>query len=96
MENFKVQTTKVVNAEFDLPQFIQVGELNFIKIINERMHLHVSKHDVKTELYADIKLKTNRVLYWFQDHQWQEITEDEFLSAYYETQYLIEKNANIL
>lgn len=96
MENFTVKTSRVINAEFELPQFIRVGELNFIKIVNQQMHLHVSKHDATTDLYADIKLKTNRVLYWFEDHQWQEITEDEFLSAYYETQYMIEKIADIL
>ena len=73
-----------------------VGDLNFIKVLNDQMHLHVSKEDFKLEIYPDIKLKTNRVLYWFESHTWEEITEEEFLDVYYETKYLIEKIADIL
>jgi hypothetical protein len=96
MENFKITTKQVINAEIELPQFFRVGELNFIKVVNEQMHLHVSKEDFKLELYPDIKLKPNRILYWFENHNWDEITEDEFLTAYFETKYLIEKIAIIL
>ena len=96
MENFKITTKQVVNSEIELPQFFKVGELNYIKVINEQMHLHVSKEDLKIDLYPDIKLKPNRVLYWFENHDWAEITEDEFLTAYFETKYLIEKTAIIL
>lgn len=96
MENFKITTKQVVNSEIELPQFFRVGELNYIKVINEQMHLHVSKEDFKIDLYPDIKLKPNRVLYWFENHDWTEITEDEFLTAYFETKYLIEKTAIIL
>ena len=96
MENFKIITKQVINTEIELPQFFRVGELNFIKVLNDQMHLHVSKEDFKLELYPDIKLKTNRVLYWFESHTWEEITEEEFLDVYYETKYLIEKIADIL
>lgn len=96
MENFKITTKQVINAEIELPQFFRVGELNFIKVVNEQMHLHVSKEDFKLELYPDIKLKPNRILYWFENHNWDEISEDEFLTAYFETKYLIEKIAIIL
>jgi hypothetical protein len=96
MENFKITTKQVINTEIELPQFFRVGELNFIKVLNDQMHLHVSKEDFKLELYPDIKIKTNRVLYWFESHTWEEITEEEFLDAYYETKYLIEKFADIL
>jgi hypothetical protein len=96
MENFKITTKQVINTEIELPQFFRVGELNFIKVLNDQMHLHVSKEDFNLELYPDIKLKTNRVLYWFESHTWEEITEKEFLDAYYETKYLIEKFSNIL
>ena len=96
MENFKITTKQVINTEIELPQFFRVGELNFIKVLNDQMHLHVSKEDFKLELYPDIKLKTNRVLYWFESHTWEEITEEEFLDVYYETKYLIEKIADIL
>jgi hypothetical protein len=95
MENFKITTKQVINTEIELPQFFRVGDLNFIKVLNDKMHLHVSKEDFKLELYPDIKLKTNRVLYWFESHTWDEITEEEFLDAYYETKYLIEKLAKI-
>jgi hypothetical protein len=96
MENFKITTKQVINTEIELPQFFRVGDLNFIKVLNDQMHLHVSKEDFKLELYPDIKLKTNRVLYWFESHTWDEITEEEFLDVYYETKYLIEKIADIL
>ena len=96
MENFKITTKQVINTEIELPQFLRVGELNFIKVLNDQMHLHVSKEDFKLELYPDIKLKTNLVLYWFESHTWEEITEEEFLDVYYETKYLIEKIADIL
>ena len=96
MENFKITTKQVINTEIELPQFFRVGELNFIKVLNDQMHLHVSREDFKLELYPDIKLKTNRVLYWFESHTWEEITEEEFLDVYYETKYLIEKFADIL
>lgn len=96
MENFKITTKQVVNSEIELPQFFKVGELNYIKVINEQMHLHVSKEDFKIDLYPDIKLKPNRVLYWFETYDWEEVTEDEFLTAYFETKYLIEKIAIIL
>jgi hypothetical protein len=96
MENFKITTKQVINTEIELPQFFRVGDLNFIKVLNDQMHLHVSKEDFKLELYPDIKLKTNRVLYWFESHTWEEITEEEFLDVYYETKYLIEKIADIL
>lgn len=96
MENFKITTKQVVNSEIELPQFFKVGELNFIKVLNEQMHLHVSKQDWAADLYPDIKLKPNRVLYWFETHDWKEVTEDEFLTAYFETKYLIEKTAIIL
>ena len=96
MENFKITTKQVINTEIELPQFFRVGELNFIKVLNDQMHLHVIWEDFKLELYPDIKLKTNRVLYWFESHTWEEITEEEFLDVYYETKYLIEKIADIL
>ena len=96
MENFKITTKQVINTEIELPQFFKVGDLNFIKVLNDQMHLHVSREDFKLELYPDIKLKTNRVLYWFESHTWEEITEEEFLDVYYETKYLIEKIADIL
>ena len=96
MENFKITTKQVVNSEIELPQFFRVGELNYIKVINEQMHLHVSKEDWRADLYPDIKLKPNRVLYWFETYDWQEVSEDEFLTAYFETKYLIEKTAIIL
>ncbi len=96
METFKIKTRQVVNSEFELPQYFKVGDLNFIKVLNEQMHLHVSKQDWRADLYPDIKLKPNRVLYWFETHDWTEITEDEFLTAYFETKYLIEKTAIIL
>ena len=96
MENFKITTKQVINTEIELPQFFRVGDLNFIKVLNDQMHLHVSREDFKLELYPDIKLKTNRVLYWFESHTWEEITEEEFLDVYYETKYLIEKIADIL
>ena len=96
MENFKITTKQVVNSEIELPQFFRVGDLNYIKVLNDNIHLHVSKAELHLELYPDIKLKPNRVLYWFENHEWQEVNEDEFLTAYFETKYLIEKTAIIL
>lgn len=95
MENFKITTKQVINLEIELPQFFRVGELNFIKVINNETHLHVSKPSFDVELYPEIKLKSNRTIYWFQNTEFVEITEDEFLSAYFETKYLIEKLAEI-
>lgn len=95
MENFKIKTTQVVSAEIELPQYFKVGDLNFIKVINEYMHLHVSKDDFEIQLYPEIKLKPNRILYWFESHKWEEITEEEFWAVYFETKYLIEKIADI-
>jgi hypothetical protein len=95
MENFKIKTTKVVSTEIELPQYFKVGDLNFIKVINEDMHLHVSRDDYEIQLYPEIKLKPNRILYWFESHKWDEITEDEFYTAYYQAKNLIEKLAEI-
>ena len=95
MENFKIQTTQVVKSEIELPQYFRVGDLNFIKVLNDHMHLHVSKEEFEIELYPEIKLKPNRILYWFEAHKWDEITEDEFYTVYYETKNLIEKLAEI-
>jgi hypothetical protein len=89
MENFKIKTTQVVSAEIELPQYFKVGDLNFIKVINEDLHLHVSKDDFDIQLYPEIKLKPNRILYWFESHKWDEITEEEFWAVYFETKYLI-------
>ncbi len=95
MENFKIKTTQVVSAEIELPQYFKVGDLIFIKVINEAIHLHVSKAEFDIQLYPEIKLKPNRMLYWFESHKWDEITEEEFLEVYFETKYLIEKIADI-
>jgi hypothetical protein len=95
MENFKIKTTQVVSTEIELPQYFKVGDLNFIKVINEDMHLHVSRDDYEIQLYPEIKLKPNRILYWFESHKWDEITEDEFYTAYYQAKNLIEKLAEI-
>ena len=76
MENFKIKTTQVVSAEIELPQYFKVGDLNFIKVINEDLHLHVSKDDFDIQLYPEIKLKPNRILYGFESHKWDEITEE--------------------
>jgi hypothetical protein len=93
MENFKITTRQIINAELELPQYFKVGDLNFIRVLNENLHLHVSKEDFRLELYPDIKLKPNRILYWFESHEWKEITEEEFFNVYYETLYLIQKFA---
>ena len=95
MENFKIKTTTVVSAEIELPQYFRVGDLNFIKVIDYEMHLHVNKEDLKIQLYPEIKLKPNRILYWVESHKFIEITEDEFFAVYYETKYLIEKFGNL-
>jgi hypothetical protein len=95
MENFKIKTTQVVSTEIELPQYFRVGDLNFIKVLDYDMHLHVSKEDFKIQIYPEIKLKPNRILYWFESHKWNEITEDEFYAVYYETKYLIEKLGNL-
>jgi len=95
MENFKIKTTQVVSTEIELPQYFKVGDLNFIKVINQDLHLHISKDDFKIELYPEIKIKSNRNLYWFEAHKWTEITEEEFWAVYFETKYLIEKIADI-
>lgn len=96
MENFKITTKQVINSEIELPQFFRVGDLNFIKVLNDNIHLHISKPDLRLELYPDIKIKSNRVLYWFENHEWEEVSEDEFLTAYFETKYLIENLGIIL
>jgi hypothetical protein len=95
MENFKIKTTQIVVAEIELPQYFKVGDLNFIKVLSDDMHIHVSKADFKIQLYPEIKLKPNKILYWFDAHKWTEITEDEFFAVYYETKYLIEKFGNL-
>jgi|LakMenEpi03Aug12_release.lakeMendotaPanAssembly.Ray.scaffolds.fasta_scaffold1399150_2 hypothetical protein len=96
MENFKITTKQVINSEIELPQFFRVGELNYVKLLNDNIHLHVSKGELMLELYPDIKIKPNRVLYWFENHNWNEVTEEEFLTAYFETKYLIENLGIIL
>ena len=96
MENFKITTKQVINSEIELPQFFRVGDLHFVKLLNDNIHLHVSKGELSLELYPDIKIKPNRVLYWFENHNWNEVTEEEFLTAYFETKYLIENLGIIL
>lgn len=96
MENFKITTKQVINSEIELPQYFRVGDLHFIKLLNDSTHLHVSKAEIRLELYPEIKIKSNRVLYYFENHNWEEVTEDEFLTAYFETKYLIEKLGIIL
>jgi hypothetical protein len=95
MENFKITTKQVINSEIELPQFFRVGDLHFVKLLNDNIHLHVSKGELRLELYPDIKIKPNRVLYWFENHNWNEVTEEEFWAVYFETKYLIEKLAEI-
>lgn len=95
MENFKITTIQFINKEIELPEFFRVSDLHFIKIIDEKIHLHVTKAELKLELYPEIKIKSNRVLNWFEDYNWGEITEDEFWSAYFETKWSIEKLAEI-
>lgn len=96
MENFKIKTKKVINSEIELPQFFRVSDLHFIKVINDNIHLHVTKAEFRLELYPEIKIKPNRILYWFENHKWEEVTEEEFLTAYFETKYLIENLGIIL
>lgn len=96
MENFKITTKQVINSEIELPQFFRVGDLNYVKLLNDNIHLHVSKGELMLELYPDIKIKPNHVLYWFENHNWEEVIEDDFLTAYFETKYLIENLGIIL
>jgi hypothetical protein len=95
MENFKIKTTQIVVAEIELPQYFKVGDLNFIKVLSDDMHIHVSKADFKIQLYPEIKLKPNKILYWFDAHKWTEIVDTEFYSVYFETRNLIENIADL-
>lgn len=95
MEKISINVEKFVQYEIDLPKYLKVSPRFFIKILNEDLHLYVGKDDQFSGLLPEIDIKKNNILSWVNSFKWEAITEDEFLSAYFETKYLIEKLAEI-
>lgn len=95
MEKISINVEKFVQFEIDLPKYLKVTPRFFIKILNEEKHLYVGKDDPVSGLLPEIDIKKNNVLSWVNSFKWEAITEDEFLTAYFETKYLIEKLAEI-
>lgn len=95
MEKISINVGKFVQHEVDLPKYLKVAPRYFVKILNDDLHLYVGKNDEMSGLLPDIEIKKNNILGWVTKFEWEEITEDEFLSAYFETKYLVEKIAEI-
>jgi hypothetical protein len=95
MEKISINVEKFVQFEIDLPKYLKVSPRFFIKILNEDLHLYVGKDDQISGLLPEIDIKKNNILSWVNSFKWEAITEDEFMSAYFETKYLIEKLAEI-
>lgn len=95
METISINVEKFVQYEIDLPKYLKVSPRFFIKILNEDVHLYVGKDDQNSGLLPEIEIKKNNLLSWVNSFKWEIISEDEFLSAYFETKYLIEKLAEI-
>lgn len=95
MENFKITVEKFVQYEESLPKYLKVSPRFYIYILNEQLHLYVGKDDQISGLLPEIEIKKNNILSWVNSFKWEAITEEEFLDAYYETKYLIEKLAKI-
>lgn len=95
METITITVEKFVQYEEKLPKYFKVTPRFFIKILNEDLHLYVGKNDEISGLLPEIDIKKNTLLSWVNSFKWQPITEDEFLTAYFETKYLIEKLAEI-
>ena len=95
METISINVEKFVQYEIDLPKYLKVSPRFFIKILNEDVHLYVGKDDKNSGLLPEIEIKKNSLLSWVNSFKWEIISEDEFLSAYFETKYLIEKLAEI-
>ena len=95
METISINVEKFVQYEIDLPKYLKVSPRFFIKILNEDVHLYVGKDDQNSGLLPEIEIKKNNLLSWVNSFKWEIISEDEFLSAYFETKYLIEKIADI-
>ena len=95
METISINVEKFVQYEIDLPKYLKVSPRFFIKILNEDVHLYVGKDDQNSGLLPEIEIKKNSLLSWVNSFKWEIISEDEFLSAYFETKYLIEKLSGI-
>lgn len=95
MEKISINVEKFVQFEIDLPKYLKVSPRFFIKILNEDLHLYVGKDDQISGLLPEIDIKKNNILSWVNSFKWEAITEEEFMSAYFETKYLIEKLAEI-
>ena len=95
METITINVEKFVQYEQALPKYLKVSPRFFIKILNEELHLYVGKDDEISGLLPEIDIKKNSILSWVNSFKWEAITEDEFLSAYFETKYIIEKFAEI-
>lgn len=95
MEKISINVEKFVQFEIDLPKYLKVSPRFFIKILNEDLHLYVGKDDQISGLLPEIDIKKNNILSWVNSFKWEAITEEEFMSAYFETKYLIEKLADI-
>ncbi len=95
MEKISITVEKFVQYEEALPKYLKVSPRFFIKILNEELHLYVGKDDQFSGLLPEIDIKKNTILSWVNSFKWEAITEDEFLTAYFETKYLIEKLAEI-
>ena len=95
MEKFSIIVDQFVEHEINLPKYLKVGPRMFIKIISDDFHLYVGKDDPISGLLPEIDIKKNKLLSWVNSFKWEHITEDEFLTAYFETKYLIEKLAEI-
>lgn len=95
METITIKVEQFVQHEINLPKFIKISPRFFIKVINDDFHLYVGKDDQISGLLPELEIKKNTLLSWIISFKWEEITEDEFLSAYFETKYLIEKIAEV-
>lgn len=95
MEKICITVEKYVQFEQSLPKYLKVSPRFFIKILNEDLHLYVGKDDEISGLLPEIDIKKNNILSWINSFKWEAITEEEFLTAYFETKYLIEKIAEI-
>ena len=99
MENFTFKSTMLVETDVTLPRYFTIGEGMYFKILDDKNYLEVnnfSHMQYNKSLMPSISIKPNDTLGFTKTHPAKAITEEDFLSFYFETKYLIEKTADIL
>lgn len=96
MKKFKIKSQETILSERELPEFFKVGNLNYIKIVNEEIHINVNIGGLVAYICPEIRLKPNTMLGWFTDNELEEVSKDQWYAAYDETFAKIVKLGGIL